>query len=122
MKTVFKLVSINDGRYFSYSARGDFQLEYFTDKITIPKMGKIIAFGDLESAIIYKEFHVDPENKMIELWMAETSHAKKTTQISWPCPNDIRRFWRWSRRFTDCSMGADVGTVFCKNLRLVGKV
>ena len=123
MKTVYKLVSVDsDVSLHSLIVTGKLRLTYAVGKWTKPEIGKILAFGTLDSAKNFyqgwghcKIFLCEAVGVGPKRWLYNTHNLYL-----------LRRFWSRSdveidHRRMDKNISPD-GTVACSRLKLVREI
>ena len=120
----YKLVDVENGEYFSSSARQEFQLNYAVEKITKPKIGKLFVFKRLKDAKIFAPY---AGHRILRCKV--TNLKKKRVIFAWECVLDcwseqIKKFWKTTGRkgIGDHLRSSPEGTYVCDSCEPIGVV
>jgi hypothetical protein len=98
MKTYYKVVSHYAGSFYSavfnHSSDAEFRLEYAVGKTTVPNIGRIYIFQDLESAKIFIQMRSDQgrASYIFEGYATNVGKPKMVSSVLYKAA--LHRFWK----------------------------
>jgi len=121
----FKLVSKEEGKYFSSCSPPQVRVKYRLGERIVPEVGRLFVFKDLEMANIFKDnLHLSTgRNIRVFYGKAEKARPKKTiiALLADMTPLKVRKFWKRSVKKISVACSPK-GTYTCSAFTPLGEI